>query len=86
MLGRAPVRGVEGRGDDVHAQDHPCAAAVRLVVHLRARKRGRVAIAEQAQVQLVAEHGRNGPLLRQPREGVRNQGEDVELQRRRCSG
>ena len=30
----APVHGVERRGDDVDTQDHPGAAAVRVVVHL----------------------------------------------------
>ena len=76
------VDGLEGRRDDVDAKHHPGAASVRLVVDLRVCERRRVAVAEQAQVQLVAEHGRNGPLLRQPREGVRDQGEDVELQRK----
>src|SRR5204863_1554783 len=35
---------------------------------------------EQAQVELVPEHGRDGTLLGEPREGMRNECEYVELQ------
>ena len=80
VLGHAAVDGVERGRDDVDAQHHPRAAAVRLVVDLAGAQRRRVAIAEQAQVELVAEDGRDGPLLGEPREGVRDRCEDVELQ------
>ena len=86
MRRRACVSGLEGGRDDVDSKHHPGAAAVRLVVDLRACERRVVAIAEQAQVQLAAEHSCKGALLRQPRKGLRDQGENVELQRRRCSG
>ena len=86
MSGRVAVGRLERGRNDIDAEHHPGSAAVGLVVDLRSGERCVVAVAEQAQVQLVAEHGRNGPLLRQPRKGLRDQGEDVELQRRRCSG
>src|SRR5262249_42834809 len=41
-----------------------------------------VAVVEQVQVELVAEHGRDGTLLREPGERVRDESEDVELQGR----
>ena len=34
--------------------------------------------------ELAAEHGRNRPLLREPGERVREEGEDVELQETGC--
>ena len=79
MLGDAAVGGFERGGDDVDAQHHPRAAAVGLVVDLPGAERRRVAVAEEAQVELAAEDGRDGALLGQPREGVRNQCEDVDL-------
>ena len=79
VLGHAAVDGVERRRGDVHAQHHARPAAVRRVVHLAVRKRRRVAVAEEAQVDLGAEHGRERTLLGQPTEGVRNKGEDVDL-------
>ena len=82
VVGDAAVRSVESSGHDIDAQHHSRAATVGIVVHLGVRERRVVAVAEQAQVELVAEHGRDGPLLGQPRERVRDQGEDVELQRR----
>ena len=62
--GLAAVRGVERRGDDVDAEDHAGAAAVRLVVDLAAAKRRRVAVGEQAQVELTAENGRRRVAVR----------------------
>ena len=75
------VDGLERGADDVHAQHHPGAAAVRLVVHLAAGERRVVAVVEEAQIELRAEHRRDRALLGQPREGVRKQGEDVDLHR-----
>ena len=76
----AAVRGVERRRDDVDAQHHPGAAAVRLVVDLAGAERRRVAVVEEAQLELAAEHARERLLLGEPGEGVGNEGEDVELQ------
>ena len=81
VVGHAAVDGVERGRDDVDAQHHPRPAAVRRVVDLAVRERRRVAVAEEAQVELRAEHGRQRALLGQPAEGVRNQGEDVDLHR-----
>ena len=80
MLGDAAVHGLERSRDDVHAQHHPRAAAVGIVVDLAGAKRRRVAVAEEAQIELASEDGRDRPLLGQPAEGMRNQREDVELQ------
>ena len=85
VRGRSGVHGIERRGDDVDAQHHARAASVRVIVDLAAGERRVVAVAEQAQLELAAEYGGHGPLLRQPRERVRNQSEDVELQRRPVS-
>ena len=52
------VDGLERRGDDVDAQHHPGAAAVRVVVDLARRERRRVAVVEDAEFEL---RGR-GPL------------------------
>jgi hypothetical protein len=80
VLGHAVVDGFERCGDDVDAQHHPGAAAVRLVVDLTRSQRRRLAIAEEAQVELRPEHRGDGTLLGEPRESVRNRSEDVELQ------
>ena len=78
LRGLLAVDRVERRRDDVDAQHHPGAAAVRLVVHLAGAERRRVAVVEEPQLELGAEHGRERPLLGHPRERVRNLGEDVE--------
>jgi hypothetical protein len=44
---------------------------------------GVVAVVEEAQIELGAEHGGDRALLGLPREGVRKQGEDVDLHRLR---
>ena len=82
VLGHAAVHRVERRRDDVDAQHHPGAAAVRLVVDLARAERRRVAVAEQPELELVAEHARERLLLREPREGVRDESEDVDAHRR----
>ena len=79
--GVAAVDGVERGRDHVHAQHHPRAAAVGLVVDLAVGERRVVAVVEQAQLELVAEHGSDRPLLREPGERVRKESEDVELHR-----
>jgi hypothetical protein len=81
VAGDTAVGGVERRRDHVDTEHHPCAASVRLVVDLSARKWCVVAVAEQAQLELVPEDGCKRSLFGQPRERMRNQGEDVELQR-----
>ena len=53
-------------------------AAVRVVVHLPRAKWRRIAVVEEPQLELAAEHRREGLLLRQPGEGVRNLREDVD--------
>ena len=70
----AAVGGLERGGDDVDAQDHPRAAAVRLVVDLAGAERRRVAVVEEAQLELAAEDVRDRPLLGQPGIGVRERG------------
>ena len=51
----------------------PGAAAVRLVVDLAGGERRVVAVVEEPQVELVAEHGRNRTLLGEPGERVGNE-------------
>ena len=81
--GALAVDGLERGADDVHAQHHSRAAPVRLVVHLAAGERRVVAVVEEAQVEPRAEHGRDRALLGEPGEGVRKQGEYVDLHRLR---
>ena len=52
-----------------------------LVVDLAGPERRRVAVAEEAQLELGAEHGSERPLLGEPGERVREEREDVELHR-----
>ena len=85
MAGHAAVDGIQCRGHDVDAQEHPGSAAVRLVVDLTRAERAEVAVVEEAQLEPVTEHGRQRALLRQPCEGVGNEGEDVELHAARVS-
>ena len=72
------VHRLERSGDDVDAQHHARAAAVRLVVDLAGAKRRRVAVVEETQLELRAEHARDRPLLGEPGEGVRDECEDVD--------
>src|SRR5581483_5900996 len=78
---RPAVDSVERSGDDVDPQDHAGTAAVRLVIDLPCAERRVVAIREQSQVELGAEDGGDWTLLGEPGVGMRNEGEDVELQR-----
>ena len=80
MVGHAAVDGVKSRRDHVDAQHHSGAAAVGLVVDLARPERRVVAVAEQAQVELVAEHGSDRTLLSEPGERMWDESEDVELQ------
>ena len=78
VTGRAAVDRLESSRDDVHAQHHSRTTAVRVVVHLaRAQGRG-VAVVEDAQVELGAEHRSHGTALPEPGERTRDQREDVE--------
>ncbi len=54
-----------------------------LVVHLALLERCRVAVAEQAKVELGAEDGSERPLLGEPGERVRDEREDIDAQSRR---
>ena len=60
------VHGLEGRVDDVDAQHHARTAAVGLVVDLPARERREVAVVEELELQLGAEHRGERPLLGEP--------------------
>src|SRR4029453_5214256 len=64
----------------VHAKHHPGAASVGLVVDLAGGEGRVVPVVEEPKVELVSEHGRNRPLLREPGERMREESEDVELQ------
>ena len=83
VVGAVPVSRVERRRDDVDPQNHARAATVRIVVHLTLVERCRVAVAEQAKVELGPEDGRKGPLLSEPGERVRDEREDIDAQSRR---
>jgi hypothetical protein len=63
VLRERAVDTFQGCGDDVDAQDHSRAAAVRLVVHLPAGERRPVAIVVEPQVELTAEDGGDWALL-----------------------
>ena len=78
VLGRAAVDGVERRRDDIDAQHHPRPAAVRVVVDLTGAQRGRVAVVEDAELELVPENRRQRTSLADPVERSRNEREDVE--------
>ena len=78
VLGQAAVDALERRRDDVHPQDHARAAAVRLVVHLAARRP--VPVVEEAQVELAAEDGGDGALFGDGSEDMGYEREDVEAQ------
>jgi len=72
---------LERRVDDVHAEHHPGAAAVGVVVHLPGPQRREVAVAEEPEVELGSEDGSQRALLGHPGEGVGNEREDVDLHR-----
>ena len=78
VVRRAAVDGVERGGDDVDAQHHPRPAAVRVVVDLARAQRSRVAVVEDAQLELGAEHRRQRTALANPGERVGDEREDVE--------
>ena len=80
MVGKPAVGRVERGRDDVDAQHHARAAAVRLVVHLAGLERRRVAVVEQAELELSAEHGRERALLGEPGERMRDEREDIDSQ------
>ena len=76
-----PAVGALHRGrDHVHPEHHPRPAAERRVVDRAVLQRGVVAVAVEAQPQAVGQRVLDGPLLAQPGEPVREQGEDVELE------
>ena len=79
VVGHGAVGRVESSRDDVDPEQHPRAAAVRLVVHLPGTERRRVAVGEQPEVELGTEHRGDGALFGEPREGVGNEGEYVQL-------
>ena len=76
----AVVRGLQRRVDDVDAQDHPGAAAVRSVVHLAAAQRGRVPEVEEADLGPPLDRVSDVTLAAEPVEPLGEQGEDVNLQ------
>ena len=79
MARNSAVDGVERGRDDVDAQHHPRPAAVRVVVDLAGRERGRVAVVEDPEVELRSEYRRHRTALAHPREGV---GTSVKTSRR----
>ena len=83
VVGAVSVGRVERRCDDVDPQHHARPAAVRVVVHLPLVERCRVAVAEQAKVELRPEDGSERPLLGEPGERVRDEREDIDAQSRR---
>jgi hypothetical protein len=83
VLGALSVGRVERGCDNVDAQDHARAAAVRVVVDLALLERRRVPVVEQAQVELRAEDGSERPVLGEPGERVRDEREDIDAQSRR---
>ena len=78
VLRHAAVHRVEGGRDDVDAQHHPGPAAVRLVVDLARAERRRVAVVEDSELELGAEHRRQRTALANPVERGGNEREDVE--------
>jgi hypothetical protein len=83
VLGAISIRRIERGCDDVDPQHHARSAAVRLVVHLALPERRRVAVVDQAQVELRTEDGRERTLLGEPGERVREEREDIDAQSRR---
>ena len=62
---KVAVDGLERRRHDVDAQHHPGAAAVRVVVDLTRGERRRVAVVEDAKLELRAEDRCDRPALRE---------------------
>ena len=80
MAGAVAVGRLERGRDDVDAQHHARAAAVRVVVDLAVPERRRVAVVEQPKLELGAEHGSERTLLGEPGERVRDEREDIDAQ------
>ncbi len=78
----AAVGALDGARDRVDAQQHPRAAAERRVVDLRVRERRVVAVGEEAQRQRAVQRALHRGLLGEPREPVREEREDVDLEHR----
>ena len=78
VVRRTAVHSVERGRDDVHPKHHPRPASVRVVVHLSGAQRGRVAVVEDAELELVPEHRRQRTSLANPVERGRNEREDVD--------
>ena len=76
----ARVGGLQRRVDDVDPQHHPGPAAVGRVVDLPGAERRRVAVVEEPQLVPFADRVLNRALRLEPVEGLREEGEDVELQ------
>ena len=72
------VGGLQRRVDDVDAQHHPGAAAVRRVVHLAGIERRRVAVVEEAQLVPRAERVLHRALRGEPVERLREEREHVQ--------
>src|SRR6266511_5877634 len=81
-VGNSCVHRLERGRHDVDAQHHSRTTPVRLVVDLPGAEWSRVAIGKETKVELRPEDGGDRSLLRQPREGMRYESEDVELQGR----
>ena len=74
----AAIDRVQRGRDDVHAQNHSRPASVRVVVDLARSEWRRVAVVEDAELELAAEHGRERAALARPVEGSGHEREDVE--------
>ena len=79
VLRDTPVDRVERRRDDVDAQHHAGARRRRARRRPAGHERRVVAVGVQPQVELAAENRRDGALLGQPGERVRDEREDIEL-------
>src|SRR5262249_5459014 len=64
------------------AQDHAGAASVGRIVDLPGAQRRRLPVVEEAQLVSLGDRVLHRPLPLEPVEGLREQGEDVELQSR----
>jgi hypothetical protein len=80
VAGALAVGRFERGRDDVDAQDHACAAAVRVIVDLAVPERRRVAVVEQPELELGAEDRGERPLLGEPGERMRKEREDIDSQ------
>ena len=75
---RVAVGSLERGRDDIDPQDHARTAAVGRVVDLPGAQGRRIAVVEEAKLELRAENGGERLLLGQPAEGMWHLGEDVE--------